>query len=86
VSGQLFVSDAQFRCDLNEKLPKGYKLSDPNAKITASDYEIVFAIISDQVGEDLAIPFFSRLNLRHAMKVLEGYGYKVSLLKIKVER
>jgi uncharacterized protein (TIGR04141 family) len=86
VSGQLFVSDEGFLRDLNRKLPRGYKLADPAAKIAASDYEIVFAIISDQIGEDLTIPFFSRLNLRHAAKVLEGYGYKVSLLKIQAER
>lgn len=86
VSGQLFVSDEKFRRDLNRKLPKEFKLEEPSAKITPSDYEIVFAIISDQKGDDLSIPFFSRLNLRHAARVLEGYGYKVSLLKIKVEQ
>jgi len=48
------------------------------------EYTIVFGIISDSQGDDVYLPFFSRVNLNNATKTLLGFGYKVELLKIKV--
>jgi hypothetical protein len=31
----------------------------------------------------LYLPFFSRVNLNNTRRILEGYGYKVELLKIE---
>jgi uncharacterized protein (TIGR04141 family) len=45
----------------------------------------VYAIISDSDDEWLTLPFFSKLNIRHAVRRLEGYGYRVSLAKIPVD-
>lgn len=80
VSGELFVQDAQFRQKLNEKLPEGHKLADPQQQPDPHDYEVVFAII---VGTDeLDIPFFSKVSLRNARRRLRGYGYTVTKKRI----
>ena len=40
--------------------------------------------MSDSEEDKVTIPFFSRLNLRAAVRRLEGYGYRVALAKIQV--
>ncbi len=83
VSGELFVSAADFRERLNDKLPANRKLADTVARPPAGDYEIVFAIIMPQ-GRPLEIPFFSKVSLRNARRRLEGgFGFKVTKLKIE---
>jgi uncharacterized protein (TIGR04141 family) len=47
-------------------------------------HTIVLAVISDQDGE-LTLPFFSRLNLRHAERRLRSMGFPVNLSKVEVE-
>jgi hypothetical protein len=47
------------------------------------EYRIVFAVISQSEG-DLRLPFFSRVSLRHVVRRLEGFGYRVALAKIAV--
>lgn len=81
VSGELFLSDQEFRNKLNNKLPDGYKLENTTDKPKSSEYEVVFAIISKS-EKDLDIPFFSKVNVRNTKSRLEAFGYKVSLLKI----
>lgn len=82
VSGELFVSDGDFRAKLNRKLPRGYKLTNPRmTKPNASDYEIVYAIIS-RSENSLDIPFFSKVSLRNARRRLVGYGYSVTKKKV----
>jgi hypothetical protein len=44
---------------------------------------VVFAVISDEAGE-LTLPFFSRVNLKHAATRLQAYGYRTALAKIGV--
>src|SRR5258708_14513664 len=83
VSGELFKSDATFRQKVNEKLPATHKLADDTATPKEGEYRIVFAIISDRPGA-LRIPFFSRLNFKHAVKRLQAYGYRVAKAKIAV--
>lgn len=85
VSGELFVSDIEFRRKLNEALPITHKLSDLNKRLIASDYEIVYGIISNS-SSPLDIPFFSKVSLKNARRRLSSYGYQVSLKKInKIE-
>jgi uncharacterized protein (TIGR04141 family) len=85
VSGQSFVSDAAFREAVNDQLPPPYRLHDCRPRPSADGYRVVFAIISRETGTALTLPFFSRLNARHAIQTLEGYGYKTVLAKIQVD-
>ena len=45
----------------------------------------MFAIISDSDGDKLHFPFFSRVTFNQVRVVLENYGFRVELLKIKVD-
>jgi uncharacterized protein (TIGR04141 family) len=82
-SGELLQIDPDFRKALNAKLPAGYQLSDPTKRPKQHEYRVVFAIVSDRPGS-LTLPFFSRLNLKHAARRLEGYGFRVAKAKIPV--
>jgi uncharacterized protein (TIGR04141 family) len=84
VSGQLFASDADFRASVNRHLPDELKLADTALRPEVPSYRIIFAVVSGESGSGLALPFFSRLSLRHAMQTLQGYGYKVGLSKVRV--
>jgi uncharacterized protein (TIGR04141 family) len=64
VSAESLLSDAQFRSAVNEKLPGTHQLDDPNARPLPSQYEVVFAIESTELGV-LKLPFFSRVTLRN---------------------
>jgi uncharacterized protein (TIGR04141 family) len=83
ISGELFVSDSEFRKKLNDKLKAGWKLSDSKQKIISSDYEVVFAIISNSPDERPNIPFFSRVGIKNVKRRLESFGYSVSIKRIK---
>lgn len=61
VSAELFVEDEKFREALNEKLPTTLRLDDSKVRPIASDYEVVFAIISKSINP-LEIPFFSKVS------------------------
>ena len=82
-SGELFQTDPEFRRALNAKLPEAHRLTDPSRPPRQGEYRIVFAIVSDRRGS-LLLPFFSRLNLKHAARRLEGYGFRVAKAKIAV--
>jgi uncharacterized protein (TIGR04141 family) len=82
VAGELFIMDSAFREKLNLKLPDSHKLENTQERPIAPEHEIIYAIISDSVNE-LDIPFFSKVNLRNAQRRLRGYGYNVTLKKIK---
>ena len=63
VSGELLVSDGEFRAKLNRALPRGYKLVDPKRiRPNPSEYEIVYAVISGSASP-LNIPFFSKVDV-----------------------
>lgn len=85
VSGELFIADKNFRQKANEKIAKSHKIDNVENRPIASEYEIIFAIISSS-DKELEIPFFSKVSLRNAKRRLETYGYKVSLQKIKSEK
>ncbi len=83
VSGELLVSDGEFRAKLNHELPRGFKLADPKRiKPNPSEYEIVFAVISASANP-LNIPFFSKVSFRNARRRLMSYGYNVTKKKIQ---
>ncbi|HVO68126.1 MAG TPA: TIGR04141 family sporadically distributed protein [Syntrophales bacterium] len=83
ISGELFQTDPGFRKQVNQRLPETHRLKNVNDRPESQQYQIVFAIISDS-PDDLVLPFFSRLNLKHAARRLQGYGYRVVLSKISV--
>ncbi len=85
VSGELFIADEDFRKKVNEKLSESHKIANITERPTASEYQVIFAIISSS-DSDLEVPFFSKVSLRNAKRRLETYGYKVALQKIKVEK
>ena len=83
VSGELLVSDGEFRAKLNRELPKGYRLVDPKrTRPNPSEYEVIYAIISGSANP-LNIPFFSKVSLRSARRRLISYGYNVTKKKIQ---
>lgn len=84
-SGKLFVTDKEFREKLNKVLPGEWKLANVQKKPAADHYEIVFAVISEQEGDKLTLPFFSRLTLKHSTELLRGYGFNVTLCKIAID-
>lgn len=83
VSGEAFQMDPEFRRQVDARLPSSHHLADPEKRPDSQEYHIVFAVISGD-DSDLALPFFSRLNIKHADRRLRGYGYEVSKLKVDV--
>jgi len=83
-SGELFHTQSEFRKLVNSKLPRSHKISDSSKRPAPEEYQVVYAIVSDSEEDKVTIPFFSRLNLRAAVRRLEGYGYRVALAKIQV--
>ena len=84
VSGELFVTDPAFRKAVNALLPQPYKLKDSAARPDTTIFTIVFGIVSRQEGVNLTLPFFSRLNLKTAARLLHGFGYNVAIAKISI--
>lgn len=83
VSGELFKTEKVFRQKVNEKLPDTHKIANAEAQPKDNEYTIVYAIISEY-EEDLSIPFFSKISLRHAVNRLAAIGFQVEIAKIAV--
>lgn len=80
VSGELLCSDVGFRKKANTKIKKNsHKLSEE--AFDPRNYEVVLGIITWS-KKSLALPFFSRVNLRATARRLKNFGYKVTLLSI----
>lgn len=82
VSAECFLSEPTFRKQVNDLLPTGFKLTDPLQAPAASEYTVCVAIMSKVPGP-LEIPFFSKVNLRQAVKNIQRLGFKVTKLKIE---
>lgn len=82
VAAELFVSDAEFRRKLNEKLPNSHKLENFAVRPNPNDYEVVFTIISKSANP-LNLPFFSKVAMRNARRRLEAYDFRVSKKKVR---
>ncbi|MCU7871924.1 MAG: TIGR04141 family sporadically distributed protein [Candidatus Thiodiazotropha sp. (ex Lucinoma borealis)] len=86
VSGQLLQLDTEFRAKMKDKLPPSFKsLINVGARPLEKEFTVTFAVISEDQGMDLHLPFFSRVNINNTYRILKGYGYKVELLKILVD-
>jgi uncharacterized protein (TIGR04141 family) len=86
ISGRLFLTDRNFRKKINSKLMDDYKMKDAdNKKIDSSKYQIIFGVISSSGKESIEVPFFSKVSLRNARKMLEAFGYSVFMKKIGSE-
>jgi uncharacterized protein (TIGR04141 family) len=83
VSAELMLQDEDFRKKVNVKLPDAQKFVPVENRPNASDYTIVFGVISKS-GSDLEIPFFSKVTLKNIKRTLSGFGIgKISLVRIK---
>lgn len=85
VSGELFQMEPEFRNLLNAKLPEKYKLINIDDRPKPNDYQVVFAIISESDEENLSIPFFSKISLKHVVTRLHAIGFVVTVAKISVD-
>lgn len=84
IGSELFISDAEFRGKLNEKLPAHIKLADHIIRPDAKNYKLVFAIATNKkLPEDL--PLFSKINLKNFYKSISNFGYEVRICKIAVD-
>jgi uncharacterized protein (TIGR04141 family) len=83
VSAELFKSDVRFRKELNTRLPSQHKITNIEEVPSPNEYKVVYAVIS-KYEEDLSIPFFSKISLRHAVNRPTTLGYKVELAKVGV--
>ena len=83
-SAFLLLTDMNFLKKVNKIIPTDYKF-DENTVIRASNYEVVFAVISSAKGIKEIFPFFSKVSFLQIYKELHAYGYKVSIAKIGIK-
>ena len=83
VSAENFF-DLAYRKKANRLLDENFKVPETDT-ISASEYEVVFAIAKDNLveGERPDIPFFSKVSFRSVSSKLKHYGFKVSIRGIK---
>lgn len=81
VSADCFLHEVEFRRKLNNHLPNGFKLNNPMAAPTAEDYTVCMAIMSKVPGP-LEIPFFSKVSMKHAVRLIQKMNYHVTKLKV----
>ncbi len=83
VSAEAFLEFPEVRKQVDEKLrPYSLSIPKPEEKITTSDYRVVFGIIR-KTGSKL--PFFARVNLRQAFKMLGKWNYQPMLSTIDID-
>jgi uncharacterized protein (TIGR04141 family) len=82
-SAEFFQMDFEYRKIVHNKLSSSFRIFDPKNRPDHDEYHVIFGIIS-RSDKPLSMPFFSRVGIRHALRRLEGFGYKVSLAKIGV--
>lgn len=93
VSGELMIQKG-FREVFNRKLDElanNEELRNLDAwkimgDFNQEEFKVIFAIISDNEGDRPSIPFFSKVAFRNICRKLEGFGYQVRLMKIKVNK
>jgi uncharacterized protein (TIGR04141 family) len=81
VSAELFSHEPEFRKLVNKKLPDTHKMEDPEGKLDANEYTVVYGIISKS-KKDLSLPFFSKIVLRNAKRRLSELDYEIRIGKI----
>ena len=83
VSAEAFRADSVFRQQALDLLPAEYRSFTAAQSPGAGDFRVVYAVISDKAG-DLTLPFFSRVNIRHACRRLDAFGFRTAVAKIPV--
>jgi uncharacterized protein (TIGR04141 family) len=87
VSAETFRREKRFREIVNQHLPVTHALGDLVEEMNAQDFAVTFAVISESARPlHESLPFFSKVNLRNAVKLLESNGYKVRVAKIQQQR
>lgn len=84
VSAEAFVRDIEFRKRLNAKLPQSIQLTDPIPRPDPAHYKIVYAIATTK-KLPLELPFFSKVTLKNALKVLRGLNFSVEIAAIDID-
>lgn len=87
ISAEAFLWDDAFRAGAKAALRsvnRAFSSLIPDSRPTASDYEVIYAIITTMAAArwPVGLPFFSQLNLVNAADRLQRLGYKVSLSRI----
>lgn len=86
VSGQLIQIDPEFRQKVKTQLITPFSdLIHEDKRPAQDELTVVYAVITEEGGPNLHLPFFSRVNLNNTAKILKGFGYKVEVLKISVD-
>jgi uncharacterized protein (TIGR04141 family) len=83
VSASLLKTTAEFRKNLNKKLPTSHRLVNPKERIDASEFGVVFAVILTGRKDGWELPVFSKITLSEVSKQLFGLGFPVSVEVIK---
>jgi uncharacterized protein (TIGR04141 family) len=84
VSAETFIRDAEFRKKLNSKLPQSLRLADPMPRPDPASYKIVYAIATTK-KLPLELPFFSKVTLKNALKILKGLNFSVEIVAIDID-
>ena len=88
VSANLLLTD-EFRNKLNSKFRDSHRdawcVPTDRRDFEARNYNIVFGIMSNEEGDSLKIPFFSKVVLKEVVTDLRNFGFKVYLNKIGKE-
>ena len=84
VAAQAFIGEPEFRRRLSEKMPFAAKLQFPERRPETKEYEIVYAIATKK-EVPLALPFFSKVTLKQAIKAISMMGFNVSAISIPVD-
>jgi uncharacterized protein (TIGR04141 family) len=82
-SAEFFQVDPDYRNLVLSKLPKQFQIFKADARPGFEEYHVIFGIIK-RSSKQLMMPFFSRVGIRHAVRRLQGLGYRVSLARIDV--
>jgi uncharacterized protein (TIGR04141 family) len=87
VSAETFRRERRFREIVNNNLPAAFALGGQLDQMQPREFTVTFAIISESPRElHESLPFFSKVNLRNATRLLQSNGYDVRLAKIQRQR
>lgn len=79
ISARLLLSDAEFRLEVNKKLPASHLLGKPRSKPDPSGFEVVYAVASNKSTTSFELLLFSKINLRNSYRQLQLVNMKASI-------
>jgi uncharacterized protein (TIGR04141 family) len=89
VSAELLQSSPEFRGQARALIAERDAVNQfdiiPETSFASSDYAVVYAIIAPWAGRarEVALPFFSKINLREAAQNLRSRGFQVALERVE---